>query len=200
MDTKTLHPLEPILQLWLILFHNDNNNNNIILVLQLIIMTTNHRNICRRRSKSDGGMSKEKAKDSVVSRSHSTFSSICTWLKKRKKVIGSHQSQSKDDALERSSSSLSTIEMNDQYRSSTSLKNLVDNDNDEAAMSVSEEDCPQPQSYDTDDADALDDSLSTVLMSELSLTSRHLVYEAMEYERLVRTQTVFNQKESSGIE
>ena len=168
-------------------------------------MTTNHRNICRRKSKSDGDMKEVATKDSVVSRSHSTFGSICTWLKQRKKAIGSHQSQSKDDALERSSSSLSTVKMNDEYRSSTSLKNLVHNDNDEATMSVSEaeEDCRQPLSYDaTDSHDALDDSLSTVMMSELSLTSRHLVYEAMEYERLVRirTQTVFNQKESSGIE
>ena len=173
-------------------------------------MTTNHRNIYRRRSKSDGGM-KEKAKDSdVVSRSHSTFVSICTWLKKRKNVIlGSHQSQSKDDIdakLERSSSSLSTVKMNDQYRSSTSLKNLVDNDNDEAAMSVSgsEEDCPHPQSYDTTDShDALDDSLSTVKMSELSQTSRRLVYEALEYhERCLRIQTqpVLNQKKNSDIE
>ena len=154
-------------------------------------MTTNYRNTCRRRSKSDGGM-KEKAKDSVVSRS--TFGSIlCTWLKKRKKVIpGSHQYQSKDDAL---------------YRSSTSLKNLVDNDNDndEATMSVSEEDCPQPQSYDTTDShdDALDDSLSTVMMSELSQTSRRLVYEALEYhERCLRIQTqpVLNQKKNSDIE
>jgi len=133
---------------------------------------------------------KEKAKDSVVSRSHSTFGSICTWLKKRKKVIpGSHQSQSNDDnELERSSSSLSTVKMND-----------------EAAMSVSQEDCPQPQSYDTTDShdDALDDSLSTVMMSELSQTSRRLVYEALEYhERCLRiqTQTVLNQKENSDIE
>ena len=133
-------------------------------------MTANHRNICRRRSKSEDGGMKEKAKDSVVSRrSHSTFSSICTWLKQRKKVIGSHQYQSKDDidALEHSSSSLSTVKMNDQYRSSTSLKNLVDDDddNDETVMSVSEEDWPQSDhtdADDTDDADALDDSLSTV--------------------------------------
>ena len=135
---------------------------------------------------------KEKAKDSVVSRrSHSTFVSICTWLKKRKNVIlRSHQSQSKDDAL---------------YRSSTSLKNLVDNDNDEATMSVSEDDCPQPQSYDTTDShdDALDNSLSTVMMSELSQTSRRLVYEALEYhERCLRIQTqpVLNQKKNSDIE
>jgi len=123
---------------------------------------------------------KEKAKDSVVSRSHSTFGSICTWLKKRKKVIGSYQSQSKDD-IDASSSSLSTVEMNDQYRSSTSLKNLVDNDDNEVSTEV-EADDSQPQSYDTSDTDdALDDSLSTVKMSELSLTSRHLVYEAIEY-------------------
>ena len=107
-----------------------------------------------------------------MSRSHSTFGSICMWLKKRRKVIGSHQSRSEDDvdALERSTSSLSTVKMNDQYRSSTSLKNLVDND--EVAMSVSEVDRPQPQSYndDTDDANALDDSLSTVKMSEFVLS------------------------------
>ena len=54
---------------------------------------------------------------SIVSRSHSTFGSIFTWLKKRRKVIGSHQSQSEDgiDALECSSSSLSTVKMNDPH-------------------------------------------------------------------------------------
>jgi len=120
-------------------------------------------------------------KDSVVSRSHSTLGSICTWLKKRKK--------SKDD-IDASSSSLSTVRMNDdQYRSSISLKNL-ENDDYEVSTEV-EADDSQPQSYDTSDTDdALDDSLSTVKMSELSLTSRHLVHEAIEYERLVRTQTV----------
>ena len=91
-------------------------------------MTANHRNIrSRRRSKSDGDII-EVAKDSSVARSHSTFDNICTWLKKRRKVIGSHQSQSEDDVdaleLERSSSSLSTVKMNDQYRSSTSFENL----------------------------------------------------------------------------
>jgi len=144
-------------------------------------MTTNHRNICRRKSKSDGDMKEVATKDSVVSRSHSTLGSICTWLKKRKK--------SKDD-IDASSSSLSTVRMNDdQYRSSISLKNL-ENDDYEVSTEV-EADDSQPQSYDTSDTDdALDDSLSTVKMSELSLTSRHLVHEAIEYERLVRTQTV----------
>jgi len=134
-----------------------------------------------------------KTKDSsIVPRSHSTFGSIFTWLKKRRKVIGSHQSQSEDDidAIERSSSSLSTVKMNDPHMSSTSLKNIVDND--EVATEV-EADDSQPQSYDTSDTDdALDDSLSTVKMSELVLSSRHLVHEALEYEyeRCLRTQTV----------
>jgi len=159
----------------------------------------NHTIISRRRSISDGDIIKVDKDYSVVSRSHSTFGSIFTWLKKRRKVIGSHQSKSEDeddvDALERSSSSLSTVKMNDQYRSSTSLKNLVDNDNDEVELEVEADGPPQSDhTDDTGDADALDDSLSTVKMSELSLTSRHLVYEAMEYERLVRTQTVLNQK------
>ena len=64
-------------------------------------------------------------------------------------------------------------------------------------MSVSEVDRPQPQSYyKTDDEtdDALDDSLSTVKMSELVLSSSkssvRLVHEALEYERYIRTQTV----------
>ena len=164
-------------------------------------MTTNHTIISRRRSISDGDII-ELAKDSVVSRSHShsTFGSICMWLKKRRKVIvGSHQSRSEDDvdALERSTSSLSTVKMNDphNYSSSTSSKISVDNDNDEVAISVSEVDRPQPQSYHTTDSqDALDDSLSTVKMSELVLSSSkssvRLVHEALEYERCLRTQTV----------
>ena len=156
-----------------------------------IIMSINHRNIRRRRSISDGDI-KVVAKDSIVSRSHSTFGSICMWLKKRRKVIEFHQSQS-GDALECSSSSLSTVKMNDQYRSSTSLKNLDLVDNDEVAMSMSEVDRPQPQSYNDDTDDALDDSLSTVKMSELVLSSNsstlQLVHEALEYERCLRTQT-----------
>ena len=177
--------------------NNNNYNNNIDRHLQynnIIIMTTNHTIISRRRSISDGDIIKVD-KDSVVSRPHSIFCSIFTWLKKRRKVIGSHQSQSEDDvdALERSSSSLSTVKMNDQYRSSDSLKNLVDNDNDEVATEV-EEDRLLPQSYDdTDSHDALDDSLSTVKMSELVLSSSkssvRLVHEALEYERCLRTQT-----------
>ena len=131
-------------------------------------MTTNHRNIRRRRSMSDGDI-KDVAKDSsIVSRSHSTFDNIFTWLKKRRKIIF-HQTQSGEgiDALAERSSS--TVKMNDQYRSSTSLKNLVDNDED--TMSVSEEADLQPQSYDTTDShDALDDSLSTVKMSEFVLS------------------------------
>ena len=146
-----------------------------------------------------------KTKDSSISigsRSHSTFGSIFTWLKKRRKVIGSYQSQSEDDigSLDERSSpspSLSTVKMNDShsYSSSTSSKNSVDGDNNEAAMSASEEDRLQPQSYKTDDEtdDALDDSLSTVKMSELVLSSSkpsvQLVHEALEYERCLRTQT-----------
>ena len=178
---------------------NNNNNYNISTIYNnnnnIIIMTTNHRSISRRRSISDGDI-KEVSKDSsIVSRSHSTstFGNMCIWLKKRRKLIGFNRSQSEDDvdALERSSSSLSTVKMNDQYRSSTSLKNLVDNDSDEVAMLEAEADDSQPQNYNTDDTDdPLDDSLSTVKMSELSLTSRHLVHEALEYERCVRTQTV----------
>jgi len=146
-------------------------------------------------SDSDGDIVELTKDSSIVSRSHSTFGSICMWLKKRRKVIGSHQSKSEDDidALECSSSSLSistSVKMNDphNYMSSTSLKNIVDND--EVATEV-EADDSQPQSYDTSDTDnALDDSLSTVKMSELVLSSRHLVHEALEYERCLRTQTV----------
>ena len=165
-------------------------------------MSTNQRNISKRRSKSksisDGDI--KVANDLSVARSHSTFDNIFTWLKKRRKVIGSHQSQSEDDVdaleLERSSSSLSTVKMNDQYRSSTSLKNLVDDDNDDVATSVSEAEGADLQSCtdDTDTDDALDDSLSTVKMSELVLSSSkssvRLVHEALEYERCLRTQTV----------
>ena len=166
-----------------------------------IIMSTHHRNIRKRRSMSmsDGDII-ELTKDSsssIVPRSHSTFGSILTWLKKRRKVIGSHHSQSEDviDALdERSSPSLSTVKMNDQYSSSTSSKNSVDGDNHEVAMSVSEVDRLQPQSYNDETDDALDDSLSTVKMSELVLSSNsstlQLVHEALEYERCLRTQTV----------
>jgi len=123
------------------------------------------------------------------------------WLKKRRKVTvtGSHQSQSEDgsDALERSSSSLSTVKMNDQYRSSTSLKNLVGNDEIATATEV-EADDSQPQSYHTSDTDdALDESLSTVEMNELSLTSRHLIHEALEYARYMNTNSV-QQKGGSG--
>ena len=151
-------------------------------------MTTNHRNICRRKSKSDGDMKEVATKDSVVSRSHSTLGSICTWLKKRKK--------SKDD-IDASSSSLSTVRMNDQYRSSTSLKNLVGNDEIATATEV-EADDSQPQSYHTSDTDdALDESLSTVEMNELSLTSRHLIHEALEYARYMNTNSV-QQKGGSG--
>ena len=149
---------------------------------------------------------KEVAKDSSVAWSHSTFDNIFTWLKKRRKIIF-HQSQSGEriDALAERSSS--TVKMNDQYRSSTSFENLDLVDNDEVAMAVSEEADPQPQSYNTDDTDtdaALDDSLSTVKMSELVLSSSkssvRLVHEALEYERYIRTETVFNRKENSDIE
>ena len=157
-----------------------------------IIMSINHRNIRRRRSISDGDIIELTKDSSIEPRSHSTFGSICMWLKKRRKVIEFHQSQS-GDALECSSSSLSTVKMNDQYRSSTSLKNLDLVDNDEVAMSMSEVDRPQPQSYNDDTDDALDDSLSTVKMSELVLSSNsstlQLVHEALEYERCLRTQT-----------
>ena len=149
---------------------------------------------------SDGDVTvKEVAKDSSVARSHSTFDNIFTWLKKRRKIIF-HQSQSGEgiDALAERSSS--TVKMNDQYRSSTAFENLDLVDNDEVAMAVSEEADPQPQSYNTDDTDdtdtddALDDSLSTVKMSELVLSSSkssvRLVHEALEYERCLRTQTV----------
>ena len=147
---------------------------------------------------SDGDIIELTKDSSIVSRSHSIFGSIFTWLKKRRKVIGSHQSQSEDviDALdEHSSPSLSTVKMNDlhSYSSETSSKNSVDGDNHDVAMSVPEveADESQPQSYNDDTDDVLDDSLSTVKMSELSLTSRHLVHEALEYERrCVRTQTV----------
>jgi len=121
------------------------------------------------------------------------------WLKKRRKVIGSHQSHNDNDvdALEHSSSSLSTVKMNDQYRSSTSLKNLVGND--EVATEVEADDSQsRPQSYHTSDTDdALDESLSTVEMNELSLTSRHLIHEALEYARYMNTNSV-QQKGGSG--
>jgi len=159
------------------------------------IMTTNHRNIRRRRSVSDRDIVELTKDSSIVPRSHSTFGSMFTWLKKRRKVIEFHQSQS-EDAFECSSSSLSTAKMNDlhSYSSSTSSKNSVDGDNHEVAMSVSEVDRPQPQSYNDATDDALDDSLSTVKMSELVLSSSkssvRLVHEALEYERCLRTQTV----------
>ena len=166
-----------------------------------IIMSINHRNIRRRRSISDGDIIELTKDSSIEPRSHSTFGSICMWLKKRRKVIEFHQSRSEDDvdALERSTSSLSTVKMNDQYRSSTSLKNLDLVDNDEVAMSMSEADL-QSCTDDTDTDDALDDSLSTVKMSELVLSSRkssvRLVHEALEYERYIRTQTVFSRKKN----
>jgi len=121
------------------------------------------------------------------------------WLKLKKKrarfcqhrPIGSQNQCEDKDVLVlvgHSSSSLCIVEMNDneQYRSPTSLKNLVD----DAKKKYEAYYDPQTlRSYESEQDDApLDDSLSTVKMSELSNSSTlHLIHEALEYERLVRT-------------
>jgi len=91
------------------------------------------------------------------------------------------------------SHSLCTVEMNDQYTSSTSLKNLVDNANEKSYEYEAYYDTQRSYESEQDKA-PLDDSLSTVKMSEFVLSSNssriHLIHEALEYERLVRTRTV----------
>jgi len=118
---------------------------------------------------------------------------VWAWLKKRARFyhshrpIGSRQDHCKDvqDVVGNSSHSLCTVEINEQYRSTTSLKNLVD-DADKKSYD------PQ-RSYEQDEA-SLDDSLSTVKTSEFVLSSNssriHLIHEALEYERLIRTRRV----------
>ena len=110
---------------------------------------------------------------------------VWAWLKKRARFyyyhrpIGSQDHCEDEDVVGNSSHSLCTVEINEQYRSTTSLKNLVD-DADKKSYD------PQ-RSYESEQDEAsLDDSLSTVKMSELSLTSRHLIHETLEYERCVR--------------
>ena len=118
---------------------------------------------------------------------------VWAWLKKRARFyyyhrpIGSQNHCEDEDVLGHSSHSLCTVEMNEQYRSTTSLTNLVD-DADKKSYD------PQ-RSYESEQDDApLDDSLSTVKMSEFVLSSNssriHLIHEALEYERLIRTRKV----------
>ena len=119
---------------------------------------------------------------------------VWAWLKKRARfyyyhrpTIGSQNHCEDEDVLGHSSHSLCTVEMNEQYRSSTSLKNLVD-DADKKSYD------PQ-RSYESEQDEAsLDDSLSTVKMSEFVLSSNssriHLIHEALEYERIIRTRRV----------
>jgi len=119
---------------------------------------------------------------------------VWAWLKKRARFyhshrpIGSRQDHC-EDVLGHSSHSLCTVEMNEQYRSTTSLTNLVD-DADKKSYD------PQ-RSYESEQDDAsLDDSLSTVKtkMGEFVLSSNssriHLIHEALEYERIIRTRRV----------
>ena len=121
---------------------------------------------------------------------------IWAWLKKRAarfyrhRPIGSQNHCDSEDedvlVLTHSSNSLCscTVEMNEQYRSTTSLTNLVDDD--------------PLRSYESEQDDAsLDDSLSTVKISEFVLSSElsnssmiYLIHEALEYERLIRTRRV----------
>ena len=124
------------------------------------------------------------------------------WLKLKKKrarfcrhrpICSQNQCEDKDVLVlvGHSSSSLCIVEMNEQYRSTTSLKNLdLAGDADKKYEAYYD---PQTQrSYESEQDDApLDDSLSTVKMSELSNSSTlHLIHEALEYERLVRTRTL----------
>jgi len=116
---------------------------------------------------------------------------VWAWLKKRARFYR-HQpigSQNHCDCEEEDC----TVEMNEQYRSTTSLKNLGDDANKKIYEHEAYYDPLRSYKFEQDDA-PLDDSLSTVKISEFVLSSNssriHLIHEALEYERLVRTRTV----------
>ena len=124
---------------------------------------------------------------------------VWAWLKRRARFyrhrpIGSQNHCEDEDVVGHSSHSLCTVWINEQYRSTTSLKNLVDDANKKSYEQHAAYYDPQ-RSYESEQDEAsLDDSLSTVKISEFVLSSNssriHLIHEALEYERLVRTRTV----------
>jgi len=117
---------------------------------------------------------------------------IWAWLKKRA-LVYQHQPIGSQNHCEYEEEDC-TVEMNEQYRSTTSLKNLDANEmsyeHDHEAYYDTQR---SYESAEQDDA-SLDDSLSTVKMSEFVLSSNssriHLIHEALEYERLIRTRRI----------
>ena len=106
-----------------------------------------------------------------------------------------------NDAIERSSS---TVMMNDQYKSSTtSLKNSVEDANKKSYEYEAYYDSQSHAEHEQDDA-PLDDSLSTVKMSELPNSSRlNLIHEALQvHEHLLvrRTRTKYLTKTQIEVE
>ena len=122
------------------------------------------------------------------------------WLKKRRKAGAQQEGMvCNNDAIEQSSS---TVMMNDQYKSSTtSLKNSVEDAN---KKSYEYEAYYDSQSHAEQDDAPLDDSLSTVKMSELPNSSRlNLIHEALQaHEQLLgrRTRTKYLTKTQIEVE